>query len=256
MELHFQHFGAGPPLLILHGLLGSSDNWISLARRFGERREVFAVDLRNHGRSPHSDSMSLIVMAEDIVRFCDARNLSRVAMIGHSLGGKVAMETALGRPELVERLVVVDIAPRAYTPRHLHLIEALESLDLSLLRNRTEALAALEGSVPGPALRHFLLKNLKGAETGGVEWRINLRGIRENYASLTRGLKPGRGFEGATLLLRGGKSDYVADEDVEAMRALFPALEMETVDGAGHWVHAEAPEAFHRITSGFLAGGD
>ena len=255
MELHFQRFGSGPPLVILHGLLGSSDNWISLARRFAEQFEVFALDLRNHGRSPHGESMSLGDMAEDVVRFANARNFSRFAMVGHSLGGKVAMETALWRPDLVDRLIVVDMAPRAYAPRHVKLIEALEALDLSALRNRTEALAALEESVPSLPMRQFFLKNLRSTDSGGIEWRINLRGVGENYSFLNQALEAGRMFEGPTLLLRGGKSDYVTDEDGDAMGGLFPALKFETIANAGHWVHAEAPDTFYEIASRFLCGG-
>ena len=252
MDLHFQQYGSGPPLVILHGLLGSSDNWISLARLFGEQFEVIAPDLRNHGRSPHSDSMSHVEMAKDVADLLRCRRLSNVAMIGHSLGGKVAMESALRFPNLIERLIVVDIAARAYEPRHGKLLQSLEELDLGALKNRTEAAAALEKSVPSLALRRFFLKNLAVCEKGGIEWRINLKGIRGSYPELTRGLERGRAFAGPAMMMRGGKSDYVMDEDIDDARALFPELEFETIDEAGHWVHAEAPEAFYRIASLFL----
>lgn len=255
MKLHFQQFGAGPPLVILHGLLGSSDNWITLSRRFGQRRKVFALDLRNHGRSPHSDSMSHAEMADDVARFLDARGLSCVALMGHSLGGKAAMETALIHPERVGRLIVVDIAPRAYPPRHANLLRALAALDLERLQDRTEALAALEKAIPSLPLRRFVLKNLEVSERCGMKWRINLNGIRENYAGLTQGLEPGRTFKRPTLIVRGGKSDHVTDGDFDAMRDLFPSVECASVAGAGHWVHADAPDAFYTIVSRFLAGG-
>jgi len=252
MILNAQQFGEGRPLVILHGLLGSSDNWQTMARRFADRFHVCALDLRNHGGSPHAGSMTLEELADDVAETAAALKLERICLLGHSLGGKVAMTLALARPELVDRLVVADIAPKAYTPRYVGLLKLLAGLDLSTFRNRTEIVGELEPALPNLAFRQWLVKNLGTSPAGGLAWKVNLLGLLENYPGLTAALSGGRQFVGKTLLLRGGKSDYVDDADEASTRELFPNLESRTIAGAGHWLHAEAPGDFYEICSEFF----
>ena len=255
MQLVYQRYGAGPPLLILHGLFGSGDNWRTLSRTvFGERFEVFTVDQRNHGRSPHSDVFDYPAMADDVAAFMDAQGLAAARLLGHSMGGKTAMHVALAHPERVEALVVVDIAPKPYPPRHTAIFEALQGLDLAAYRTRAEIDAALRPSVPADGVRHFLLKNLQRNSRGGYDWRMNLGGIARNADHLSGPLEADGTYEGPTLFVRGSASDYVADEDRELIVSFFSEAEIVTIDGAGHWVHAEKPRAFAEAVLGFLEG--
>ena len=253
MQLAFQRFGAGSPLIVLHGLLGSSDNWRTLSRAvFGAHFEVFTVDQRNHGRSPHSDVFDYRAMVEDLAVFMDTRGLAAARLLGHSMGGKTAMHFALTYPERVEALVVVDIAPKAYSPRHAPLLEALRALDLA--GSRAEIDAALRPQIPSDGIRNFLLKNLQRDGQGGYGWKMNLDAIYRHYDRLNGVTEADGTFEGPTLFIRGGASDYVADEDREVIVSFFPEAEIVTIDGAGHWVHAEKPQEFAEVVLGFLRG--
>jgi len=255
MQLAYQSYGAGPPLIILHGLLGSGDNWRTLSRTvFGAHFEVFTVDQRNHGRSPHSDTIDYRVMVEDLAAFMDARGLTAARLLGHSMGGKTAMDFALTYPERVEALVVVDIAPKAYAPRHTALLEALRALDLAAYRTRAEIDAALRPQIPSDGIRSFLLKNLQRDGQRGYGWKMNLDTIYRHYDRLNGVMEADGTFEGPTLFVRGSASDYVADEDREIIISFFPEAEIVTIDGAGHWVHAEKPQEFGEVVLGFLGG--
>ena len=251
MQLHFLSFGQGDPVLILHGLFGSADNWQTIGKQLGESFRVFAVDLRNHGRSPHADEMDHTVMARDVVRFIDERQISGVSLIGHSLGGKIAMQTAFSFPDRVRKLVVVDIAPRSYPLLHQEILNALLALDLASLHDRKQADTALAPSIHESAVRQFLLKSLSRTETGRFEWKFNLRSLAANYERLNAAIPAGR-FDGPTLFIRGEKSDFVLDSDLESVRNLFPLSRHLTIRGAGHWVHAEAPGHFLQTVSQFL----
>jgi pimeloyl-ACP methyl ester carboxylesterase len=252
MRLHFQSHGAGFPLIILHGLLGSLDNWHTISQALGESFQVFAVDQRNHGRSPHSDVFDYAAMADDLLEFMETHHLARAHVLGHSLGGKTAMHFALNHPALVERLVVVDMAPRAYPPEHLPLLDALLALDLRSFRGRNEAGNALAPAVPGAAMRQFLLKNLARDGHGAWHWKINLPAIKRNYPALNAGIGPGRSFAGPVLFIKAGRSDYLGDADVPLIHQLFPRTTIKTVPGAGHWMHAEAPDKLLKMTLNFL----
>lgn len=255
MLLAFQRFGAGPPLIVLHGLLGSSDNWRTLSRAvFGAQFEVFAVDQRNHGGSPHSDAVGYPTMVDDLVEFMNAHGLAAARLLGHSMGGKTAMHFALAYPERVDALVVVDIAPKAYAPRHTALLDALRGLDLDAYGARAEIDAALRPEVPDDGVRNFLLKNLQRDGQGGYTWKMNLDALYRHYGRLNAGLEAGRTFDGPTLFVRGSASDYVADEDADLILSFFPKAEIATIDGAGHWVHAEKPQEFAEVVLGFLEG--
>lgn len=253
MQLAYQRYGDGPPLIILHGLLGSGDNWQTLSRTaFAEYFTVFTVDLRNHGRSPHSEIFSYPAMVEDLTEFMDTHGLAAAHVIGHSMGGKAAMHLALAHPERVRRLVVVDIAPKTYPPQHTPIFDALRGLDLAAYGSRTEIDAALAEALPDKPVRSFLLKNLQRDAEGRYSWQINLDGIYHNYPHLNGGVQADGTFEGPTLFVRGGASPYVADADLEVIRRFFPHATLATIDGAGHWVHAENPQEFAEATLAFL----
>jgi pimeloyl-ACP methyl ester carboxylesterase len=252
MQLHFQTFGQGAPLIILHGLFGSSDNWHSISRRLEKQFRVLAVDQRNHGHSPHSAEMNYPVMAEDLHELLQSQKLARAHLIGHSMGGKTAMEFALRYPESVDKLIVVDIAPRAYSPRHGQIFEGMLSLDLTAFQTRAQMEVALAPFIPEKAVRQFLLKNVTRDEGGPFRWRLNLRDILKNYDRLSEALAENRVCDRPALFLRGGESKYFRESDWEPVRRLFPRAALRTLPGAGHWVHADAPELFLHAVTEFL----
>ncbi len=253
MQLAYTRHGDGPPLVILHGLLGSSDNWQTLSRTvFAERFDVFTVDLRNHGRSPHSAVFDYPTMVDDLAAFLDARGLESAHLLGHSMGGKTAMHFALTHPDRTDSLVVVDIAPKVYPPSHLALLDALYALDLKAHDSRAAIDDALAEHVPDFGVRQFLLKNLRRDGHGGYAWKMNIESIHANYAHLSGSLEADGLYEGPTLFVRGGASTYVADEDTEGIISFFPRAEIVTIDGAGHWVHAEKPQEFAEAVLAFL----
>jgi esterase len=251
MELAFQAWGAGPPVIILHGLFGAAGNWASIGRRLGERFRVFALDLRNHGASHWAEAMDYESMAGDVAEFIAAHRLGSAAVIGHSMGGKVAMVLALTRPDLVARLVVVDIAPVPRAPIHAPLVVALRALDVAHITRRAEADAQLTAHVPDPAMRAFLLQNLVPAD-GRFRWRLNLDAIAAGMDDIAGFPSLRARYDGPTLVLRGALSPYVEDADLAAFAALFPAYRLVTIEGAGHWVQAEQPEKFLAALMPFL----
>lgn len=257
VDLAFDRYGepgGTPALVVLHGLLGAARNWTTLAKRFAEHRLVLAADLRNHGRSPWADGMSYAEMAEDVARLIERAGIAPAALLGHSMGGKVAMAVALLRPDLVERLVVVDIAPVAH-PHGVFLdyIQAMRALDLAAVRSRTEADRVLAETIPDGAIRSFLLLNLD-LGSGAPRWRANLDvlaaetdAILDFPADLAE-----RRWDGPTLFVTGGRSDYVQAKHRDRIRALFPAARLVGIPRAGHWLHAERPEAFRATVEAFL----
>jgi esterase len=252
MRLHFQRQGDGFPLVILHGLLGSLDNWETVSRKLGEPYQVLAVDQRNHGRSPHSEVFNYDAMVEDLREFLEEQRIHRAHVMGHSMGGKTAMHFALRHPELVEKLIVVDMAPKAYAPRHEPIFEALSSVDLKAFRERSAVGEALATSIPDTAMRQFLLKNVGRDEAGAFRWKMNLPVIRRNYNGLNLAMESDRTFDGPTLFIKGGLSDYIEAGDVALINQLFPRATFKTVEKAGHWVHADAPEKLVKIVFDFL----
>lgn len=252
MELHFRALGHGQPLIILHGLLGSLDNWFTHAKRFAETFQVFLLDLRNHGSSPHSEEFSYELMTDDLAEFFVRHQLQHTRVIGHSMGGKTAMHFALRHPRLVAKLVIVDIAPRAYAPVHKEILDALLALNLQNFQRRDEMDSALQAAIPEPAMRQFLLKNVGRSTNGGFFWKPNLAAIRKNYAGLNPALDSEQIFSGPTLFLRGDKSDYVSDDDFKSAQRFFPNSKLRTIADAGHWVHAEKPEEFFQVVLQFL----
>lgn len=246
--------GAREPLFILHGLLGCSDNWHNVARTLAADGPVYVPDLRNHGRSFHSTEFVYEVLTEDVRRLLTERGIPRIALLGHSMGGKAAMLFACCHPECVTHLIVADIAPRAYPPTPPPSFTALLQLNLRRLGRREDVDAALAPQVPDTDIRQLLLKNLVRTPDGGLSWRANMRVLYDRYAELTAALALPRPFPGPTLFLCSGSSGYVTAADQPGMRELFPTCRFETIPDAGHWLHADAPDAFVRAARGFLAG--
>jgi pimeloyl-ACP methyl ester carboxylesterase len=245
VELEHRRSGSGPPVVILHGLLGSGRNWQGIATALGAKFDVILPDLRNHGGSPWSPEAGYPALVADVLALMDRLGLARVRLVGHSMGGKVAMVLALTAPERVERLVVVDIAPVAYGPGLDELLAAMRALDLGRMTRRAEADAALSAAVPDRSVRAFLVQNLE-QRPEGLAWRVNLD-VLLPAMPVIRGfpeMPVVRPFAGPTCFIHGERSDYVRPEHEPAIRQLFPAAELHTVAGAGHWVHAERTEAF------------
>jgi len=254
MKLHCRIAGQGAPLILLHGLLGSLDNWQTPARRFARHFQVFAVDQRNHGHSPHGDPISFDAMAADVLEFMDAHGLAGAHLLGHSMGGKTAMQFALRHPERVRKLVVVDVAPRAYPPHHAPALAALLALDLRAFHRRDQLDAALAKSIEDPVVRRFLLKNAARDAAGAFRWKANLRGLWENHERLAAAVSGDIPFTKPALFVRGEKSDCIGEADLELIGRLFPRATVRTIAGAGHWVHADEPEALCETVLKFLAG--
>ena len=257
MHLHFKELGQGEPLVILHGLFGSSDNWLGVAPKLAHDFHVYLLDLRNHGLSPHSDEMDFSLMAGDVAEFLDAHKLDRVNLLGHSLGGKVAMQFALTFPDRLKTVIVVDMAPRAYAPEHNTIFKALLALDLKQFQSRRQIEDTLAPAIPDLTVRRFLLKNLQtDPDTRAFSWRIPLDTLYANYPKLCEAIETSdrhaRVFEKPTLFLHGGKSPYVTDADAPQIQKLFPMSKIEAIAKANHWVHAEAPDEFVQRVSEFL----
>ena len=254
LELSYTEVGSGPPLVILHGLFGSSRNWTTIAKQLGETHRVFSVDLRNHGASPWSETMDYREMADDVRAFLERHGLEDATILGHSMGGKTAMLLALDHGPWVGCLIVVDIAPVAYNHTHLPYIDAMRRVDLVALGRRGKVDRALQDEIPDPALRGFLLHNLV-SEGGRLRWRINLEALAENMEVLIGypDDSAGRTYEGPALFLAGAASDYVLPAHHAEIRARFPAAEIDQVAAAGHWVHAEQPRAFLARVEAFLS---
>jgi len=251
MSLNCKVQGEGKPLLILHGFLGSLDNWQGIARELAVHRQVVSVDLRNHGRSPHLPDMTYASMVTDLAVLRESLGLEQFDLLGHSMGGKVAMGFALTHPGNTDRLVVVDMAPRIYLPGHEAVLNALSQVELERLQNRQEAADCLGNFLEDPAMVAFLLKNLHREQDGTYRWKMNLPLLRKEYARILEFPFQGQ-FPGSTLFLRGGQSDYIRPGDEGLLGRYFPAYRLRTLEGAGHWVHAEQPAAFLEEVKAFL----
>lgn len=240
----------GDWVLLLHGLFGAGDNLGQLAKALMSEFRVVQIDLRNHGRSPHSDEMSFAALAADIALLQDTLGIGRSHVVGHSLGGRVAMELALHDAARVQNLIVADIAPVAYAPHHMQILAALQALDLRGIANRGVVDAQLAQSIPEIGVRQFLLKSLY--KDGDVwRWRFNLPVLQTSYANITTA-QNGQPFTGPTLFIKGELSDYIVPKYEGAIRALFPNFELSTIAGTGHWLHGEKPEEFNRLVLQFL----
>jgi pimeloyl-ACP methyl ester carboxylesterase len=252
MQLHYKSYGSGEPLIILHGLLGSLDNWRSVGLELAHHFRILVPDQRNHGHSPHSDVMNYGIMAEDISELMDRENLRTTFLLGHSMGGKTAMQLALRHSERIAKLIVVDMAPRPYSPRHAKILSAMLGLDLAKFQARRQVQEALASAIPDLAVRQFLLKNLESDSAGALSWRIGLRQIFLNYDSLRQPVDSTQPFDHPTLFIRGERSDFLTESDFASIQKLFPQARLETVPHASHWVHADNPTVFIQKVREFL----
>jgi pimeloyl-ACP methyl ester carboxylesterase len=252
MLLNFKVTGEGQPLIILHGLFGSGDNWSTIAKTFSEHNTVYLVDARNHGKSPHSDLFNYSSMANDLSAFISEQNIVNPIILGHSMGGKTAMKYAVRTRLPIKGLIVVDIAPRYYKPHHQKYIEGLFAVNLETLTSRGEAEQIMANIIPEIDIRQFLLKNLYRTEDGKFAWRFNLDVIASQVDNVGEELSESYHSEIPTLFIRGEKSDYILDKDESSIKTIFPNSEIVTIPGAGHWVHAEKPEEFVHIVKQFI----
>ena len=247
MRLNYKSFGQGTPVIILHGLLGSLDNWQTFAKRLSSEFKVYTVDLRNHGRTVHNDVHTYQAMADDLLEFFEEHQIQKAHLIGHSMGGKAAMQFAIEHTVRVLKLIIVDISPRAYQGNHDEIFNALLELDLSHVTKRDEADFALSKRISDVAVRQFLLKNLQRNSNDGFSWKMNLKGLWDNYDNINVPIHPVSQIEIPVIVIRGGKSGYVEDKDLDSFKEIFPQTKLITIPGAGHWVHAEAPDEFYNL---------
>ena len=252
MKLNYKKLGEGRPLIILHGLFGSLDNWMTLARSWSEKFEVYLVDQRNHGQSPHSEEFSYPTMAGDLKELMDDLNLNTAILLGHSMGGKTVMEFSMNYPEKVEKLIVVDIAPVAYEVHHYIIIKALKSVPLESVSSRKEAESYLSKYISDPGTKQFLLKNLYWENKETLGWRFNLTVLSDSIVPISQyAIKDGV-FEKSTLFVSGSKSDYVTSEYRPRIQSKFPNSTLEVIEGAGHWVHAEKMKELSLVIENYL----
>ena len=244
MKLFSRIMGKGQPILIVHGLFGMSDNWQSLGKKFADFYEVHLVDQRNHGRSPHSAVFNYEVLANDLLNYIKNHKLKNVILMGHSLGGKTAMQLAVKHPDLVQKLIIVDISPKAYPVHHDKIIEALQSLDFDDLKSRGEADIKLAEYIDDASVRQFLLKSLYWVEKEQLAFRFNLKAIADHITEVGKVLADKMVYKGPSLFIDGASSAYIVDEDEDLILEHFPEAEIVTIADAGHWVHAEQPKRF------------
>ena len=253
MILHSQIIGTGTPFVILHGFLGMSDNWKSLGKRFAAQGyQMHLIDQRNHGRSFHDPVFSYQAMAADLLLYCEHHNLDQVVLLGHSMGGKTAMEFAVAHPERVTKLIIADIAPRHYDEHHQDVLKGLGLLDLSIINSRAKADQVLANYIKEPGLRLFLLKNLYWIEKKQLALRVNLPVVTKEISQVGKALAITAVFDKETLFVRGENSGYITLLDETSIQKQFPKSQIKTVSNAGHWLHAENPEQFHQIVVDFL----
>jgi esterase len=251
MELFYRAIGQGHPLIILHGLMGSSDNWLTQSKMLSEQYHVYMVDQRNHGRSFHSDEFDYKVLTEDLKHFVEKHVMGKPIILGHSMGGKTAMNFAVRYPELLSKLIVVDIAPKAYPVHHDSIIDGLKAIPIDTLQSREEADRILAQHVAEADVRQFLLKNLSRKPEGGFTWKINLPVIDKSLEKISEGMQYEGSYIGSSLFVRGSKSKYVLDDDRTNIKTLFPNSTLVTMD-TGLWVQAEKPVEFVEIVKNFL----
>ncbi|MES2513003.1 MAG: alpha/beta fold hydrolase [Bacteroidota bacterium] len=255
MKLAYREFGSGQPLIILHGLFGQSDNWNTLAKRFADKGfRVFTIDQRNHGLSPHSDVWNYEVMAQDLKEFLDTHQLQNVILLGHSMGGKTVLFFEQQYPGIAQKLIVADIAPRAYEPHHDSVLKALNAVDFSDINTRKDAEAILAQYLTDFGTKQFLLKNIywREDETKQMAWRFNLKTITEEYNNIGVVVPPFKSNT-KTLFIRGEKSNYILDDDMVDIKNRFSDVNLKTIANSGHWVHAEQPEAFFNEVMDFIS---
>lgn len=254
MKLNYKNFGNGKPLIILHGLMGALDNWQSIAKVLSENFSVFILDQRNHGKSPHSNDFNYDLMASDLNDFLKEQTIENCILLGHSMGGKVAMHFALLYPEKVEKLIVADIAPVLYENQHSKIIDAIKSIDLDVAQTRDQVQEQLSNKILDLSTVHFLMKGLYRDDLNKFQWRFNIESIEANYDTIADFPQHENQFLKPTLFIKGDKSNYINSVNHSSIAALFPNNEIAEISGAGHWVHADNPAEFLSALKYFLAG--
>ncbi len=254
MELFYRSVGEGSQaIVLLHGLFGSGDNFNSFAKTYLSDYRVFIPDARNHGKSPHSEIFNYNAMANDVSTFISHHEIENPILIGHSMGGKTAMKYAVRTKNPIKKLVVIDIAPRYYAPHHQVYLEAMQSLDLKSIHSRNDADLILQKTVSDAMIRQFLLKNLDRNTEGTFEWKINLPIISEQIENIGEALDTNNLSPYPTLFIGGEKSDYIKSEDTGLIKKIFPYYKIETISGAGHWIHAEKPKELSESILKFIS---
>jgi len=252
-SLHSTILGEGNALIILHGFLGMSDNWKTLGIKYAELGlQIHLVDQRNHGRSFHSDDFDYDILATDLAQYIDEHKLKNPTIIGHSMGGKTAMQFAMSYPNLLHKLIVADIAPKYYPPHHHSIIEGLNQLNFSEIKSRGEADRVLAQYINEQGIRQFLLKNLYWIEKGKLALRFNLPILSQKMEEIGDNINATDLYKGPTLFLRGDRSEYITTQDKEGIKRHFPIASIETIENAGHWLHAENPKQFFDKSMAFI----
>lgn len=252
MKLHYRELGEGEPLFILHGLFGSSDNWQTLAKKFAEKFKVILVDQRNHGHSPKSDDFNYQLLAEDLFELLNDLNIDKANLIGHSMGGKTIIHFAQKHPERIEKMMVVDIAPKQYPSHHDVILEGLNAIDLNVVKSRGEAEKILDNYIQDFSVKQFLLKNLYWKISGEqLAWRINLPVLTREMGNILSEV-PKQSCKVETLFVRGDKSNYILESDFSEIKTQFPNSEIVTIHDAGHWIHAEKPVEFYNTVMSYF----
>ncbi len=255
MKLFYRSFGEGKPFIILHGLFGLSDNWVTFGKRIaGLGYRVFIPDQRNHGKSPHSEVFNYLAMTDDLYEFIDEHEIENPIILGHSMGGKVSIRFALENSELVQKAIIVDISLRQYPKRTSHekIIDAMRRINFGMVSSRKEVDMLLTERLPDFSLRQFIMKNLYWETKEKLAWKINFEAICRNLDDLFDGVDTIDKFEKPALFIRGGISDYILDEDIPVIDYNFPNNKLITIENTSHWVHAEAPEEFFKIVKDFI----
>lgn len=252
MQLNFRKYGQGHPLFILHGVFGSSDNWQTVGKSFADHFTVYLIDQRNHGNSPHDDAMNYEVMSDDLAELMAQEELSSIYLLGHSMGGKTAMHFAARFSDKVDKLIVVDIAPKYYPPHHQDIFAGFHSVDLKGIETRKDAEKQMAEKIKIPAVRQFILKNLT-RDGDNYTWKVNLKALEENIEKIGAGLPEEAKYEGKALFIGGSKSDYITEADHDLIKTHFPQAEIQMINGAGHWVHAEKPKELGKMVVSFLS---
>jgi len=251
--LHSKILGSGRPLLILHGFLGMSDNWKTLGNQYAKNGfEVHLIDQRNHGKSFHSEDFNYDFLANDIKVYLEHYQIEKAAIIGHSMGGKTAMQFACTFPYFTEKLLVADISPKYYPPHHNEIINALNNLDFGSISSRGQADEELAKHLDNFGIRQFLLKNLYWIEKGRLGLRFNLDVLGQKMEEIGESISTISTFDGPTLFLRGDKSEYIVAADLPEIKRHFPIAKLDTVENAGHWLHAENPKQFFEKSMAFI----
>jgi esterase len=243
--------GKGVPLIVIHGLFGAADNWRSHILRWSEERHIVSLDLRNHGRSGHADDMSYHAMAADVVALMNSLNIKHAHILGHSMGGKVATQMALDHPRLVSSLILADIAPVPYGPRHGDVLAGLNAVDTSTLQSRKQGLEILAAYIDDIKVCQFLIKSLYRNTAGEFAWRFNLAAIEKQYQNISAAPQ-GSSYTGPVLVIKGEESAYIQPEHRAAFAKFLPKAQLKVMTGCGHWLHAEKPDLFVRLVSRFL----